>query len=158
MQHYGLPTRLLDWTESVLIATFFAVETEPATPGALWALNPSALNTRQVRINGILTADHAEVLPLFKSAFTGDAHSEKVVAVAPDEVDVRMMVQQSVFTLHDTTAPVDESAGTEGIILKFEVPAASKDDLRRQLRQSGMRRSSLFPDLGSLAQELREAE
>jgi len=42
MQHYGLPTRLLDWTESPLLATYFAVSEEghATEDGALWALDP----------------------------------------------------------------------------------------------------------------------
>jgi hypothetical protein len=42
MQHYGLPTRLLDWTTNLLVALFFAVNDEKNKDGAVFAFNPSS--------------------------------------------------------------------------------------------------------------------
>lgn len=45
MQHYGAPSRVLDWTENILIALFFAVsDTEADCDGTLWVLNAGRLN------------------------------------------------------------------------------------------------------------------
>jgi FRG domain. len=44
MQHYGLPTRLLDWSTNLLVALFFAVNDEKKKneDGAVFAFNPGS--------------------------------------------------------------------------------------------------------------------
>jgi hypothetical protein len=58
-QHVGLPTRLLDWTEGLLVALYFALkEKEPA----IWMLDPIELNRRA---SGLPMNDNEYTLPWF---------------------------------------------------------------------------------------------
>jgi hypothetical protein len=93
-----------------------------------------------------------EVFPLFKRAMmTGEPRTDTIAAVAAPERDLRMLLQQSCFTIHDTIAPLEDLTADEGIVQKYVIPATNKVRVASELEALGMRWSSIFPDLGSLA-------
>ncbi len=169
MQHYGLPTRLLDWTESILYAAFFAVwspeaPSREATAGAVWALDVMRVNERTTRKRTMCGLhEFAAANPefgqfhLLNDAFCTTKQSTKpLYAVVPaPQVDLRMLVQQGVFTIHNTQVPLNEQSGSEEFCLKFVVPLESKESLRDELDALGINARNLFPDLQHLASDIR---
>ncbi len=155
MQHYSLPTRLLDWSESPLIALFFAVTKDLEESGTLSALNPVVLNMSQQIADGIITASHPIATKLFEPLFKPHGtHSPLIAAIGSQEIDIRMLVQFSQFTYHGTDKPLEQLDAHRKFLIQLNVPKEAKSLIRSQLSQLGIRQSNIFPDLQSLAQEL----
>lgn len=155
MQHHRLPTRLLDWSLSPLIAAYFAVTHRKDTPGTLWVIDPLRLNAISVGQTGICTPGNQYVTKHFAAAFCKDIEApESTVAVLPNESSLRMLAQQSVFTIHGTSTPLEEHPDCDKFLTKFEIPAAAKESMLRQLHRLGMAEADLFPDLDHLASEI----
>jgi hypothetical protein len=159
MQHYCLPTRLLDWSESILIATYFAVNDQFSKPGAIWALSPFALNENEFGNRCIFEPDGATIHPLIEHAFKKTAQRiSRVGAISTKEIDPRMMVQLSVFTIHGCCEPLDLRTDHEKYLMKFEIPSESKKKILQLLYDLGVRESNIFPDLEHLALDMGTGE
>jgi len=163
MQHYGLPTRLLDWSASPLVALFFALENfnimQNDEDSVLWGLDAPALNETQLGVRMISSAHSDTVLPLFIDAFTqreNRSDSKQVAAVMTDEIDVRQLLQQSMFTIHGSTEPLNRLPGYEKFLRKILIKKEAKLMCSVAMTDLGISRSALFPDLDNLAKELKE--
>lgn len=130
-QHHGLKTRLLDWSESPLIAAYFAVE-------------QSGL------FNGVKT-DAA--LYGVSCPYVIDSNTEKwpsehdVVAFHPPHLTPRITVQRGLFTVHRTPNDPWEPRGLK----KWRIPSSSCLALKLALSRAGFNRASLFPDIDGIA-------
>src|SRR5262249_1698942 len=146
-RHFGLPTRLLDWSWSPLIALYFAtqpVKDRQDSDGCLWAIQPGIMNHQMLgpptTPRMILSPDDPKVLPFVNAAFeisspATAAHKSTVrsraLAIGAREIDARMFAQQGAFTIHGDRADLADAAEDTSHPWKrmFRIPRESKADL-----------------------------
>lgn len=156
MQHYGLPTRLLDWSESPLTGLHFAVRDRQydGDNGALWALDPTRMNEIFLGLKGTLDPRDRPVGPLFDiHASLDECDHRNVAALTPRQSDLRAMVQLSSFTIHAKGQPLESLEEHASYLIKIRVDGSSKRTIRTRLAKLGITDSSLFPDLEHLAED-----
>lgn len=160
MQHYGVPTRLLDWTESPLAGLYFAVTRHPRSAASLWALFPLRLNqqtTARPEEFQFLPSFDADALRNYEtlSIETNPAKGVLPMAVIATRNNARIQAQLGVFTIsHHTKTPI-EKIGDGTHLIEYRVPATAKATIASELKILAVTKFQLFPELASVGEQIR---
>lgn len=129
-QHHGLPTRLLDWSLSPLVACFFAVQSLSSDDAAIYIYDIGKFKKEE------------EINPLNLS---------EIVAFFPSHGTKRVTAQSGMFTIHPTKNMKLESK----TIKKILIPASKKKYFLEKLVKYGIHQGTIFPDLDGLSNYVR---
>lgn len=145
MQHSGTPTKLLDWTQSFMIALFFAFYQE----------NREDINSFGVPC--IYIVDSTDLIKTYedvrdKIKGIEGKNREEILFFAPYLNHKRAQVQQSIFSYHlKMDAKIDDQK-VERVVFNPYL----KDEVMNYLAVNGITISSIYPDLEHLSQRLKE--
>jgi len=140
-QHYGLPTRLLDWTTNLLKATYFSVSENQSCDGALYALSPLWFLDNLYEEN---TLDSFDKLTFF----------------FPRMIDTRIIVQEACFSVFplppqnlrfESLENYSNYGNDYNHLIKIIIRKDLKEGIRNLLNKFGINDRTLFPDLHGLS-------
>ena len=155
MQHYGIPTRLLDWSESLGVAVAFTVLQRygEVSDSALYVLDPIRLNEKS-GIEGIKRVDD-DLAFSYREVYWNHRPfaPEYPIAIDPPFQNERMYAQRGTFTVHGrNTEPLEIQRSKE--VRRVVLPQAALRGASEFLEHGGFNEFSIYPDLFGMARHL----
>jgi FRG domain len=159
-QHHGLPTRLLDWTQSGLAALWFAVRRpfKPFAPERRTG-GGAKIDEHPYGVVWILCPELDDYLPNppTESPF---ANTGRTRIYRPRMTSPRIVSQAGAFTVHKILKDgrafgrLEENPAYGDNLVKFTFESGLFPQFRKDLNLLGVNAASLFPDLDGLCEHL----
>lgn len=170
MRHHGAPTRLLDFSYSIYVAAYFALE-DAAERCAVWAVRmPWAFEEthRLFKASGkgcdLLDRERLEEKDeeLFAATFLDPPFVPSACPLNPFRLNERLRIQKGIFLIQgDITIPFEENLKSlpghddGNNVVRIEIPKSLQEEAIEYLYYMNITRTSLFPGLDGYARALR---
>jgi FRG domain len=174
MQHYSVPTRLLDWSDGALVALYFAVggdrdlDTDRQSDAAVYALDPWWLNDKAFaqwpgrkkdRHSGVALPDWEVAKAYLPEEFENRSLRPSLpLAVDPTHIARRVAAQRSRFVIFgrdsDGLRTAEQTVASGNGLTFIRVSRKAAKRIRRELATAGISESTIYPDLEGLGREL----
>jgi len=177
MQHYGVPTRLLDWTGNPFIGLYFALTSAEKKDGkdeykedaAVWILDPVSWNEKALeelawKDRGPALPDDTEIKSYYPRAKYSPTDIKQIydlpVATLGVANNTRMFAQKGVFTIFGKKLDAMERLYESEVfpmecLVKLVIEKADIDELLATLSAIGYTDSVSYPDLHGIALEIK---
>ena len=156
MQHYWIPTRLLDWTTVMGVAIAFILHNDytDAQNSALFVLDPTSLNRLSGREEVINVPEDKGFE--YKTIYweKRPVQIEKPLAIRPGQQSDRIRAQKGVFTVHGIPESGFENAATD-CFRKIVLPSEAKDEAKDFLKWANLDEYTIYPDIVGMAQHIK---
>ncbi|MCY7945022.1 FRG domain-containing protein [Bacillus atrophaeus] len=149
-QHYGIPTRLLDFTYSHVVSLMFAVENSfqdnEDLDAEVWFLNPLELNYKFASRSDILNISNGEKINL--------DNYDGPVAFKARKLNERINAQDGLFVyFQDNSFPLSDLK-EDNIIRRLVIKGEYKKDILSSLYSMGIGFTTLYPELQSVTKDI----
>lgn len=147
-QHHGLPTRLLDWTYSPLIALWFAINEAPK------------IDSNGMKLNAVVWILNANLDDFRTNIEKLTPLSNKITKIyRPKVVSRRISAQAGAFTIHKINSTgkmikFETNSAFSKKLTKIIIPFSSFSHIRKSLNILGINYSTIFPDLDGFCKHL----
>jgi hypothetical protein len=166
MQHYGVPTRLLDWSENPFVAIFFALAGEQGakpSDAAIWMCDPIAWNQAalgHISFKGGVLDQSSSLLRPYTPGTPVEEMPTLPIMIYGSYNSPRIVAQRGGFALFGQgTDPMEKVYLTEkfpdGVLHKIEIAHDKVAEICASLFRKGFSESVVFPDLDGLSRELK---
>lgn len=152
MQHYGAPTRLLDWTLSPYVAAYFAAKDDPKDDGEIWAVCHQEFVQYGDNVD-LNTHDWSECRDGLMFSQAGRESERSAAQQSWCSVGFRPAADHAQL-IHSILGTQTKCSGP--FHMRFTLPKELKADFVRRLRHLNVTARSLFPGVTGLARGMEE--
>lgn len=160
MQHYGVPTRLLDWTRSPYVAAYFAAEraAKDAEFFRVWAVDVVRLRGAAIQRLKVSELTKLGDPNPFMKWFMGNTFLF-VAPIQASRSNERLASQQGLFLCPGSLNSgfqrnLQEMDGVGEHLLEIDFPVAMRCEVLSNLESMNINRATLFPGLEGFVQYL----